>query len=220
MPRALKTGTKRTKSTEESLSSAQPPQKRTFRPPLIIIGIILVFFFLGSLLYRYKSFFLVATVNNIPLFSPQLYAAMKNQVGKQVLDRLIVEELIRKEALKRKITVADSEIDAEIEKIKNNFTGGITLEAVLSQQGMTLNDLKKDVVLRLLAGKMVEENIQITDEEVDNYLKENKEFLKEQADLAKQKEEARNVLKDNKINEELQKLINDLKNQAKIQIFI
>ena len=51
-------------------------------------------------------------------------------------------------------------------------------------------------------------------------MKDNKDYLPKDEDEAKQRESVKSYLKDQKINEEIQKLIQELKSRAKISIFL
>ncbi len=194
-------------------------QKSAPRSLFKIILIIVIFFLLGTFIYKNKSYFIVASINNVPISSLTLYSEMKKQTGKQILDRVIIEKLITQEAAKRGIKVEDAEITKEVEKIKQSFTQGLTLESVLAQQGLTIDDVHKDITIRLLATKMVEDKIQVTDEEINEYIKQTT-TLAQSGSPPPTQEEVKNNLKEQKTNEELQNLINELKTQAKINIFI
>lgn len=145
---------------------------------------------------------------------------MKKQIGKQVADRLIVEKLILDEAAKKNVSVTEDELNKEIEEIKKNFSADVSLESVLQNQGMTMEDLKKDLRLKILATKIVADKVTVTEEEIKNYLSQNPDFLKEETDKVKKAEEAGKLLKDEKLNQEFVTLIEELKKSSNIQIYI
>ena len=82
--------------------------------------------------------------------------------GEKVLDTIVLKTLINQEAKKRKLTIPQSEIDAEMKKIEVNVSSqGSTLDALLAQQGMTKDDLVGEIKLQLLVTKMVEKMFQL-----------------------------------------------------------
>lgn len=62
----------------------------------------------------------VATVNGEAITRQQLDLELEKRFGKQVLDELVMETLIRQEVKKRNIVVDPKEIEARLEKIKRD----------------------------------------------------------------------------------------------------
>ncbi|HLB60866.1 MAG TPA: hypothetical protein VJL83_04660, partial [Patescibacteria group bacterium] len=73
---------------------------------------------------------------------------------------------------------------------------------------------------QLIVEKLVEENVTITDEEVDKFIEENKEFLEENADQAQLREDVRKQIRDRKIGEEAQALMQKLRDEGSIQTYL
>lgn len=224
MPRKKKASPKvqKVESTPEVVSKpAVNSSKSRFKlSTLGILILIAVFFVLGSVLYQNKSWIIAGSVNNRPVTSFELYKRMLQQYGKQTLDQIVVERLIKQEAANRNINISESEVDGEVAKIEESLGEGASLTEALAQQGMTLSGLKENIRLRLTAAKLVEGKVNVTDEEVDKYLAENAASLPEGQDLNTQKESVRNFLKEQKLNEEIQKLIQELRDKAKISTFV
>ncbi len=186
----------------------------------LIVLVVSLFFVLGSFFYQYKGLLVPAIVNKQPIISLKWYQRLINQYGKTTLDQLIVEKLIFDEAKKRKITIAQSEIDQEINKVKENLGSETKLLEALKQQNMKMSDLRERIKLQLIATKLVEEKVNITEAEVDKYIQDNKNYLPQTDDQNKQKEEIKQFLRDQKIAEEIQSLVNELKQSANITIFL
>lgn len=192
--------------------------KKSFSPRKLIIIVLLIV--LAILAFRYKNLFVVGMVNNQPITSFELNQRMTDAYGKQTLDQVITERLLRNEAKKRNITVSQTEIDDELKNVEASLGGVVSLDEALAQQGMTRDQLKDQVELRLIVSKLVDENVTISEEEVDKYIEANKEFVKADSDPVKTKNDIRNYLKEQKINEQVQLLIRELKEKAKIVTFI
>ncbi|AZN40806.1 peptidylprolyl isomerase [Paenibacillus albus] len=116
----------------------------------------------------------VGSVNGTAITKDQLYDAMAKVGGKQTLDNLIQDELVKQEADKKGIVIGDKEVEAEIDKIKKQFPAESDFEAALQQAGMTLDDLKAQTPMQLRISKLVEPQVKVTDDDVKKYFDENK----------------------------------------------
>lgn len=195
-------------------------QRKLLQRPSFILLLIVVFFIFGSLIYKNKKFFIVGIVNNRPITSIELYSKLASQGGKQMFDQIVVEALIVDAAKKKNINVSETDIDNEITKIEKNLGENTNLTDALTQQGMTLKDLRAQVKMRLTAIKLVEGNVSVTDEEVNKYITDNKDFLPKEEDEQKQKESVKEILIEQKINTQIQTLLQELKSSAKITSFL
>ena len=105
----------------------------------------------------------VATVGDEKITKDQLYDALLAQGGSSVLDSLIEQKVISKEAAKQNIKVTDKEINAELENLKSQYGGEDALNQALASSGVKLSELKKDLKTNIEAKKMVESTINIKD---------------------------------------------------------
>ena len=171
------------------------------------------------LLYFKKSWFVVAWVNNRPITRFEFNHQLEQQYGKKVLESLINQELINQEAKKQKINITDEQIQENIEKIEKSLSGQISLDDALKAQGITREQLNSDMKLQLSIEKLVSQGVEISNEEIAEYFKENKELFTA-TEEGKQREEAINSLRQQKINEKFQEWLENLHNTAKILRFI
>jgi len=189
------------------------------RFPLNRVAPVLAIITLLILLYFKKSWFVVAWVNNRPITRFEFNRQLEQQYGKNVLESSINQELINQEAKKQKVNISDEEIQENIEKIEKSLSGQISLDDALKAQGITREQLSNDMKLQLTIEKLVGQGIEISDEEITEYFKENKEFLTA-TEEGKQKEEAINSLRQQKISEKFQEWLENLRNEVKILRFI
>ncbi len=144
----------------------------------------------------------VATVNGEKIAKSELYEAMYNQVGKSVLDDLITRRLIAQEAKKLGLTVTEADIDEEIQRIiDENFMGmEDQFEQLLEQYGLTMESVRNDARVKLMARKIAETQLEISDEELKEYFADNQEKFNIPAEvkarhiLVKTEEEALEVI--------------------------
>lgn len=198
------------------------PSKRCckyFEKRNLLVALFLVILILGISGYLLRGQYLAAIVNGKPVFRHRLTKQLTATYGKEVLENVILENLIKEEAGKSQITISDEEINNEINKISAGLGQGVTLEQALSAQGMTLAGFKEQMKTRLLVYKILDKDVVISDEEINTYVKGNAKTLTATAE-ADQKTEAKAIIKEQKINEKIQTWISDLLARAKITRFL
>ena len=181
----------------------------------------LIFLLVLGLVYFSVRFFLVASVNGQLVSRLTIIKELEKQGGKKTLDTVILKTLINQEAKKRKITISQKDIDAEIQKIETNITAqGLTLDQLLQQQGMKKSDLTEEVKIQLLVSKMVGENINVTDKEIDDFINSQKKQLSQNPDQEFPREQVKQQIKQQKLQQKIQTFVAGLKDKAKINYFI
>ena len=109
-------------------------------------------------------------------------------VLRKVLDRMIMEILITQEAKRLKVSISESEVDGEISKMmKARGLNKKQLEAQLSQQKMTVGDLRKDIERTMLRQKImgmeVGRRVVVTPEEIKAYYDAHKDTMYDRSGL-------------------------------------
>jgi len=203
----------------ESLNQ-QKTDKKSIKISIKAAVIIAVIVVLGALAYVYKGLFIAATVNGSPISRLAIIQKLEKDSGKNLLESLIIEKLVQNEVNAKKIVVSNDEINGEIKKIEDQIAAqGTTLDAALASQGMSKEDLKKQVILQKEVEKLVADKINVTDEEAAQYIKDNKIPIpkgQEATTTAQIKDELRNQ----KLSTEGNALITALKSQARIHYFV
>lgn len=213
MPKKKKTSVlpEKIETNQSPVVSPRPSRKKLF---LVIVAALLAY-----LVWKNKSLFVVATINNMPISRIELDQIMVEQYGQQTLDNLITKKLVENEISKQNITVSDSEVDSKVKEVETTLPQGMSLEQALQMQGLSLTEFKNQLKLQIAVNKHFDSQVQISDQDIDNYIKEN-EALLTASDSASQREEARNSIKNSKISEMVNNWINDLRSQAKIVKYI
>lgn len=149
--------------------------------PQYFISLILVIVILAAVLavVLVQRNPVVATVNGEKITRNELYEAMLSQGGRPVLDDLIIRRLIVQEGKRMGLNVSGDEIDAEIDLfVSERFMGDEEqFKMVLEQSGRTLDGFKEELMLNLLANKIVEHDLEITAEEAEAYFAENRDYF-------------------------------------------
>jgi len=198
----------------------QKTDKKSIKISLKTASIIAVLIILGTLTYVYRGLFIAATVNGSPISRLTIIKKLEKASGKSLLESLIAEKLIQNEATQKKIVVSNEEIDTELKKIEGQVSAqGGTLDEVLSRQDMTRDDLKKQIILNKEIEKLLGDKVNVTDEEIGQYIKDNKIPVSEGQEAAI-RAQIKDGLKNQKLNTQAQSLLAELKSKARIQYFV
>jgi len=117
----------------------------------------------------------VAKFNGESISKDELYDKMVEQYGSATVDQIISDKIVAAEAKKQKITVSDSAVNKEIDKLKAQYGGDDAFNQALESNNTTLTIVKNDLKNYLILKKLMEPDIKITDEEMKTYFDENKD---------------------------------------------
>lgn len=187
---------------------------RRFLIPLVII-------FLAAALYFLKGQLIAATVNGEPISRLALIKELEKQEGAKILDSLITQTLILQEAKKQKIIISDDELREEIKKLEESFTKqDQNLNQLLEAQGVSQNELRRQVRLQKIVEKLAGKDIQVSEQEINDYLAKNKNLLPKDTKPEDLKLQIKEQLEQEKLNSQIQSLIQSLRQNAKINYFL
>ena len=119
-------------------------------------------------------------INGQPVTFGEILKLVQDRGGpKNALDRLIVEKIVEFEAKKRNIVVKKEEIEAEILRTERKaLENGKTLTQLLKESDQTIEDLEKNVKLRITIYKIIAKDVDVTEEEIDAEINRNKDLYK------------------------------------------
>lgn len=171
---------KETKTT--NVITADAPKFYTQRRFLIpVLGVVII----GLVgFYSYK-FLVVASVDGSPIWRTEYYKQLDAKYGTNQKEQMITEFLINSEASKRHVSVTDAEVNTEIKKYQDQQGGADKFQQALTDQGYSLDDVKKGVRLRLLVNKMFASSGSVSDDEVTKYMADNKDQFTTSSDTVK-----------------------------------
>ncbi|MBI2065923.1 SurA N-terminal domain-containing protein [Candidatus Woesebacteria bacterium] len=189
-------------------------KNKTFKVAALIILI-------GIVLTLTKSLFVAAIVNGTPISRFTVVKELERQGGADALNTFIERALIFQEAKKQGVSVSKEAIDSQIADIEKLLKGqGVTLDEALKSRGQTRSELIEQIRIQKTVEAILAQKINITEEDLANYFEENKELLEEGATLEGVKEDIRQQLFQQKLNEEYSKWIAELKAKAKIYYLV
>lgn len=139
----------------------------------------------------------VATIDGEEITKDDLYENLVNQYGAAALSTMISDKIVDMEAKKEEIKITDKEIDKEMQTLIESYGDEETFEQQLAATGATKSTLEKDIVKYLQTVKLLEPRIEITDEEISTYFKENKDSFAQEEQV-----EASHILVESKAEAE------------------
>lgn len=183
-----------------------------------IVAVGLVLFFLAT---RFKGLVIAGIVNKKPIFRNELNQTLAKRYGKVVLDEMINNELIKQEAKKMGVEVSDTDIEQELAALQEKIGGEQALNDALVQYGLTKEELREQIRVSVLQKKIAEKvaNIEVTQEEIDEYFKTNSAYY-EGKKLEEVSEEISTLLKDQKRQEEFGTWFAEVKAKAQVETYI
>lgn len=173
----------KTTPTVDVVNDSPRLNKRVIILALIILGG-------GALIFFAYRWMVVAWVDKTPITRMAMYQQLEARYGKDLTEQMVTEALISNEAKNRKVEVSNEEVQSEIKKLEDQQGGADKLDQVLGFQGMTRDELTKQISYQLLIREMFGKDVVISDEEVNQYIESNKEQLGEVT------EEIRTAIKD------------------------
>ncbi len=189
------------------------------KTPRVFITLIVII--IAGLLFYFRGLFVAAVVNGEPITRLSLTSQMEKKDGKQMLSTLVTQTLISQEAKKRKIDVSQQEIDADIKKIETGLTGqGQTLDQAMLAQGITREDLSKDIRIQKLVEKMFAKDVKVADSEVTDYIDKNQSSIPTNLTPDDVKKQVRQQLEQQKLSANFQTWLERAQREAKINYFV
>lgn len=104
----------------------------------------------------------------------QFKASLKDKLVEDFVTRTLINEQIEK----NKITIDETEVGQAMKEVEAKVPPGMTLEEMLKQGGITVEELKENIDFSLRANKLFEKEVQTdyvpTDAEIKKYYEDNK----------------------------------------------
>ncbi len=198
----------------EKLLQKEVTETPAFKVATLVLGLAILYF-----LYS-KGILAIAFVNGQPITITEVVKFYQKEKTGNVIDKLIAEKVLEYEAKKRNIQVSVEEIQSEISQIeKEALENGKTLFQLLKESDKTAQDLEKEVRLKIIVYKILAEDIELTEEEVDEFLRENPELYKNLG-RNEARERVRRLLLDAKVQSEYQTWIRQAKAESDIKYFL
>ena len=170
------------------------------------------------LVFNKKHWFVPATVNGLPILSPQVIVRLYSDYRSPAVSELIDERIIMAEAKKNNVLPSREEINARMTELEAQVGGAEALNNLLAQEGTSRTSLERRMSMRLALEKIYSNEATISAEEIDEFMKTNKAQLTA-SDSASQKSEAEALIKQDKLGAIINQKFTELREKANIKIF-
>lgn len=114
----------------------------------------------------------LASIGSRQIKQSDLNEALLSRHGAELLNQLIDREVIQQEADSLNLKLIREEIDLELKRMRQGYESEEQFyKAMKEQVGLSKEELNEDVYYKLLLEKIATKGIDITDKEVDAYMK-------------------------------------------------
>ncbi|MEP7167210.1 MAG: SurA N-terminal domain-containing protein [Candidatus Woesebacteria bacterium] len=200
---------------ETSLDAGQmsnSPRRGRF----LIVGLVIVAL-LGFAVYKYNYLLTPAVVNGKPIYIWDYVGKLHAQFGRDQLNSMVTEEVINQAVADSKVTVPQSDVDSEVANIEKEASSSGGIAAVLEAQHLSRPEFEQRIRLQLAVKKILADKIKVSDQEVDDAYKKNKDFYKGLSE-AQAKDQIVKQLEDQKFQTEASTWLADVRAKAKVDI--
>jgi hypothetical protein len=219
------------KSAPKTVENIDLPQSNTFsqnfasrinfKNKKLLLLVLAGLFVIATGLLLARNALLAATVNGKTITRIEVIRALERANGKATLDALITKSLIEQEAEKQGVLPSQDEVNKEIDTISKNIEAqGTSLDEALKAQNMTRGQLEDEIKVQLALRKMTAKDVKVTDKEVNDLVAENTQALPEGTSEEQFRQQARAQLEQQKQQDASEKLIANLRTNAKIRTYI
>lgn len=212
----VKTKSKPAEKLQNIDNPAQSISRRFSVKNILLIAILVII----ALAWKFKGSFIVAMVNGQPISRWQLNDRLMKKFGDQTLDSVINEGLILAAARKKGISIKQEDVNNKIKQIENRLNGKMTLDDALKAQGLTRDDLHKELEIQLSIEKLFEKEATVSSNEIDDYMKKNSQSFKNATDPGLVNQEVKSMLLQQKTSDLFEKWFEDVRKNAKITKFL
>lgn len=186
----------------------------SFKVATLVLGLAILY-----TLYS-KGILAVAFVNGQPITVTEVAKYYRKEKTGNILEKIIAERILEYEAKKRNIQVSVEEVNQEIALMqKEALDNGKTMLQLLKESDQTAEDLEKDVRLKIIVYKILAEDIELSEGEIDKFIRENPE-LYDTWDKDEARERVRKLLIDAKVQNEYETWIRQARAESDVKYFL
>lgn len=198
--------------TEEVVATPAAEQKKKY-----LFTVLALFVIVALVGYKFKYLLVPAKVGNQPIFAWQYVQYMHNTYGKEAIQTLATQTLINQEISRSGVQVKQEDIQKEIDLIDQQASASGGINAMLAAQQMTMDQLRDQVRIQLAVKEILKDKISVTDAEVDDAFKKNRDFFKGVPE-ATAKLQVRDQLENQKFQTEAGAWLAEVRKNTQIQV--
>lgn len=160
----------------------------------------------------------LAKAGDMQITQYQLYDEMKSLYGKQMMNELVAQSLIKQEAKLQNIAVSKEELDKEVNAMKQQIGTDQAFHDYLSSMGMNEQKLREKMEVLLTRDKLLDKAFPVTEEQIQEYYNANKDQMGSPVPaLDKVREQIKSVLADQNRSENYSKWMETIEKNHKVE---
>ena len=207
----------RRKKAEEIIEMPEPVMMEEKPRVNKSVGVVIIIAALaGFFWYKTNTWPIVVVVNGKPITRLEVDQQLFNQDKGMVIENLITQTLIKQDLAKKGVKASDSEGNAKIDEIKKGLGEGQDLNKALSGQGMTMDQFREQITLRVEVEKALEDKIKVGSDEAEKFVKDNDKSFAAGTTDAQKLDQAMKSLSQEKFQTALTAWLKELRDKAKI----
>ncbi len=117
----------------------------------------------------------VATVAGEDITRAEFIDALEEQAGAMILQQMIMERLLEQRKQELGVELTDEDFEEFMGRIVQQLGGPQGLQQFLMENQMTMEQLEEQIYFNMLLTELAEAEVDVTDEEIEEYFEENKE---------------------------------------------
>ncbi len=122
----------------------------------------------------------VAKIGDVEITKDEFYDSLVEQYGEESLNAMISDKIIEMEVKKANIEITQEDIDEEYGKMEDYYGGPEVLEQTMAQYNMSKEDMQENIKLNLAMKRLVAEDVEVTDAEIEEFYAENAETFNQE----------------------------------------
>jgi hypothetical protein len=154
-----------------------------------VVGLLLILLLVDLFVQYLNNDYSVAIVNGKRIPRKEYIQSLETSYGAQLAEMMVQEELAKQLGQEKGIEVEEKEIDESYEKIQEQLGGEEALLTALEQNGMTKEELREQLSTELVLKKIIEPTLEYTDEDLNDFFEQYKEYLYEETEDVKFEDE-------------------------------
>lgn len=198
---------------EHFTSKRIPDRKKLF------FGVAIAFSFLVGIWFR--NVIPVAVVDGQFIKRSEFTSLLLEHAGREVMQKIVIKKFVNDEAKRRKITVTKEDIATQLKIINQRLKKEkATFAQYLATQKITERQFLEELDLQIKVKKMFGPSITVTDQEIDEYLKQKGIVKGKGAIYQSQKVDIYDVLFKQKLQNEFRLFLAKRLKETKVRYFV
>jgi hypothetical protein len=213
---------KNDKAVSKSTIKIDKSKAKGFLRPLVYVLVLFFLLLAVDFFVQYlNNHYSIAVVEGKRISRAEYIDRLEDLYGEQVANMLVEEEVINQLAREEGVTVEKEDIDAKYDEIAQEFGGREALAETLTMYDMTEQELRDQLENEIILEKIIVPTLEYTDEDLEAFFEQNKEFIYDNVDevtFEEEREDIEVMYIQQKVFEQRESLLNEFRGELSIQL--